>query len=181
MIYSGLSRSSLEADNLESVNFIPSKEDPVAPVTAKQSLRIYASSVERVFIFIALLLPSFLLLSRSPSARCSISLPESLKSRTVEREFGFSFDYMSIDASYDHLWDDLSLHGRGGGMIQDENGDLASITMFHQIHCLQVVRTALQKARAGHDIGVNQHDDGHWPHCLDYLRQVRQTWCAINQ
>jgi hypothetical protein len=43
---------------------------------------------------------------------------------------------------------------------------------FHQLHCVASIRRALQDAKEGRDIGVDQHDNAHWPHCLDYLRQA---------
>lgn len=43
---------------------------------------------------------------------------------------------------------------------------------FHQLHCLAAMRKALQDAREGVDIGVDYRDDGHWPHCFDYLRKA---------
>lgn len=43
---------------------------------------------------------------------------------------------------------------------------------FHQLHCLASMRKALQDAREGVDIGVDYRDNGHWPHCFDYLRKV---------
>lgn len=43
---------------------------------------------------------------------------------------------------------------------------------FHQIHCLTSFRKALQTAREGNEIGIDFHDDEHWPHCLWYMRQA---------
>jgi hypothetical protein len=45
-------------------------------------------------------------------------------------------------------------------------------TRFHQLHCLTSIRRAIQEAREGIDPGIDQNDNGHWPHCFDYLRQV---------
>jgi hypothetical protein len=42
------------------------------------------------------------------------------------------------------------------------------------MHCLAKMRMALQEAREGKEIGKDWTDDAHWPHCLDYLRSVRQ-------
>lgn len=43
---------------------------------------------------------------------------------------------------------------------------------FHQLHCLSSLRTALQRATRNESIGMDFHDDKHWPHCLHYLRQA---------
>lgn len=45
---------------------------------------------------------------------------------------------------------------------------------FHQLHCVSSMRTALQDLLAGKDIGIDWHDNGHWPHCLDYLVQASE-------
>lgn len=49
---------------------------------------------------------------------------------------------------------------------------LLTVSRFHQLHCLTSFRRALQNVREGVDIGVDQNDDSHWPHCLYYLRQA---------
>ncbi|KAK1245989.1 hypothetical protein MKX07_005058 [Trichoderma sp. CBMAI-0711] len=65
------------------------------------------------------------------------------------------------------------------------------LSMFHQLHCLGMIRGAMQAAlgikgshsvlRSRHtDESVDMHpsdddhgDPAHWLHCFDYLRQVR--------
>lgn len=44
---------------------------------------------------------------------------------------------------------------------------------FHQLHCLASIRKALQNAREGKEIGIDERDNTHWPHCLQLLREVR--------
>ena len=40
-----------------------------------------------------------------------------------------------------------------------------------------MLRKALQSAAEGKNIGVDWHDDDHWPHCMDYLVKVsRNLW-----
>jgi Mycotoxin biosynthesis protein UstYa len=53
----------------------------------------------------------------------------------------------------------------------------AGMAMFHQLHCLAGLRSAIQQLQDGKEIGYDIESDvsdhaGHWPHCLDYLRQV---------
>jgi hypothetical protein len=43
-----------------------------------------------------------------------------------------------------------------------------------------MLRKALQSAAEGKKIGVDWHDDDHWPHCMDYLVKVSfQPWYRI--
>ena len=66
-----------------------------------------------------------------------------------------------------------------GGLVwaSDGNADgketVGMISMFHQLHCLSGLRVALQASSEGKFVGIDQNDDLHWPHCMDYLRQVR--------
>ncbi|KAF1959416.1 hypothetical protein CC80DRAFT_490341 [Byssothecium circinans] len=95
--------------------------------------------------------------------------------------------YQDLSHENDHYWQEL-LTPNGGFLIKlDEEGNAHrhGIGMFHQLHCLQMIRQALQ-ARGGssrrpyaeytrHGFGEKE-DDGHDPelhmlHCLDYLRQ----------
>lgn len=151
--------------------------------------------LERFLLCLALLLPTLvlLILLRGSSSICALSTSQS-QSHQVEREFTTDENYMSLDHAYDFLWADLSLETKGGGQIRTKEEDgqerVAQITMyelcivrydrtrvtrayrFHQLHCLSALRKALQHSREGIDIGIDQHDNAHWPHCMDYLRQV---------
>ena len=40
------------------------------------------------------------------------------------------------------------------------------------MHCLTSFRKALQDASDGVEIGKDNHDNSHWPHCFDYLRNA---------
>jgi hypothetical protein len=46
---------------------------------------------------------------------------------------------------------------------------------IHQLHCLVSMRKALQDAYEGKEIGFDQNENGHWPHCFNYLREVRSV------
>jgi hypothetical protein len=91
-----------------------------------------------------------------------------------------------------------------GGFVshqtKDGNYEMAGLTMFHQLHCLQMIRAAIQNLQVeGKDLEadldlqengmigdmgmehntknkVKRHgphlDQEHWVHCLDYLMQV---------
>lgn len=45
-------------------------------------------------------------------------------------------------------------------------------TRFHQLHCLSSFRKALQDAYEGQAVAFDWQSNGHWPHCLDYLRKT---------
>ncbi|KAH8812248.1 hypothetical protein F5884DRAFT_305883 [Xylogone sp. PMI_703] len=95
-----------------------------------------------------------------------------------QRVYGMDESYTSLDHQYDNLWD----LGITGLVIRlpDENfgGEPkpATISMFHQLHCLASLRQAIQQAREGKDPGVDWHDNDHWPHCMDYLRNTILCW-----
>lgn len=76
--------------------------------------------------------------------------------------------YTNLSAQYDHLWEE-ELLTKSGGFITDPSSSghdpsYAGISMFHQLHCLSMIRMALK------DSGERMP---HLTHCLDYLRQVR--------
>jgi len=94
---------------------------------------------------------------------------------SINKAYGNDWDYMSLDHKYDHLWGDIS-KATNAIIVMDPKGEeppeLGSIGMFHQLHCLASFRMALQRAKAGDDIGMDHLDNKHWPHCFYYLRQA---------
>jgi hypothetical protein len=92
--------------------------------------------------------------------------------------YGFNGQYMTLNHSNDYLWEDLVPWGDPRGAIWSGDGNdegietPGAISMFHQLHCLTSFRTALQNSAEGRDIGEDWHDDPHWPHCFDYLRNA---------
>ncbi|KAG1735271.1 uncharacterized protein EDB91DRAFT_1295469, partial [Suillus paluster] len=59
-------------------------------------------------------------------------------------------------------WNSLDHFPRGHGFVRlGPNGRAFGVSMFHQIHCLQMIRLAL----------INGPDD-HSGHCLNFLRQA---------
>jgi Mycotoxin biosynthesis protein UstYa len=114
--------------------------------------------------------------------------------------FNSTPEYESFDRSKDHLWEEL-LSSNGGFLVREMNGEkhLFGITMFHQLHCLQMIRMAIQNltlgpstnsSHNGHSLKIRHGEPGemdkemdengpqHWQHCFDYLRQVR-LWSLI--
>lgn len=101
----------------------------------------------------------------------------------VKDDFQYGADrrYQSLDHKYDHLWDEALLTNYGmvalppynaSGYSMEYWDDEGGIAMFHALHCLAGLRKALQRASAGEYIGVDGHDNPHWPHCMHYLRQA---------
>ena len=108
-------------------------------------------------------------------------------------EFKEHEEYKSLNPEFDSLWDEV-LTPNGGFlyMIEDDKPRKYGISMFHQLHCLQILRTKMQKMQRQIDGEVDdsstlhehhehaaraempthaKHEE-HAMHCFDYLRQV---------
>lgn len=101
--------------------------------------------------------------------------------------------YESLSHDYDELWDQL-LTPNGGFIIKIDDKNLRhryGVSMFHQLHCLAMIRAALQMLEQPNTLPGNashhehQHeaqrsdfDMPHWLHCFDYLRQVTRSFPA---
>ncbi|PVH75673.1 hypothetical protein DL98DRAFT_643691 [Cadophora sp. DSE1049] len=92
--------------------------------------------------------------------------------RTINGYYTRNQDYMTLDPAADFLWEPMITEVFGIIRISDAPSDVAAISMFHQMHCIASFRKALQNARSGIDIGIDQTDDPHWPHCLHYMLQT---------
>ncbi|KAI1330311.1 hypothetical protein F5Y16DRAFT_363762 [Xylariaceae sp. FL0255] len=85
---------------------------------------------------------------------------------------------MTLDHETDELWVELIRNHIHGGIIWSNTGNKdgrdtpGSIAMIHQLHCLAMVRRAMQDLKEGSDIEVPSSRNRHWPHCMDYLRQA---------
>jgi hypothetical protein len=94
-------------------------------------------------------------------------------------------EFQSIGSEADQVWDNI-VTPNGGYLYQTEsNGHIygSGISMFHQLHCLQMIRTKIQVlsfpngsygppgTRQTH-AHAHHVDDDHVMHCLDYVRQV---------
>lgn len=80
-------------------------------------------------------------------------------------------------AANDTNWEELLPVGEGFLQVQNENGRNVKmgVSMFHQIHCLVMLRDLLVNPTMAHssETGDWQEDNIHWLHCFDYLAQVR--------
>lgn len=119
-------------------------------------------------------------------------------SKNVTMIFSEHDDYQNLSHTYDHLWDDLLTPNGGFLMVTeaDQSETAYGISMFHQLHCLQMIRGAIQNLQRRADknlpedraedsdhaqpphthtgLAPSHQDPDHWEHCLDYLRQVRR-------
>ncbi|TQV99555.1 hypothetical protein IF1G_01770 [Cordyceps javanica] len=116
--------------------------------------------------------------------------------------FSEHHNYTSLDHDFDWLWENDLLTPNGGYLTADKkthNTDKLGISMFHQLHCLGMIREEMQhlhhvieasRARGSayaqihqmarrHSDGVDldsgrpaHHDEEHTMHCFDYLRQT---------
>ena len=116
------------------------------------------------------------------------------RSWATSRIYGSDENYMSLDHKYDTFWNDdllgntsliktsgdpagkTTIVGAIGMSVGEQDSFEGQVTglipsRFHQLHCLVSLREALQRATEGVNIGIDQHDDDHWPHCFHYLRQ----------
>ncbi|KAM7186187.1 protein of unknown function (DUF3328) domain containing protein [Rhypophila sp. PSN 637] len=144
---------------------------PARPILSQTVLISYCA-----FSTTALVILTAIILSQQQQLLTSSQQPKQIFQAT----FGADPSYMSLDHKYDHLWEDLGSKGLIIKLPDADAGDNgngkpptpASISMFHQLHCLSSLRNALQQSREGVDPGLDWRDNDHWPHCLDYLRKT---------
>ncbi|KAL7941846.1 hypothetical protein V8C42DRAFT_333888 [Trichoderma barbatum] len=97
--------------------------------------------------------------------------------------------YKNLSREYDYLWDEL-LTPNGGFIMKKDEKNIAhqyGLSMFHQLHCLAMIRAAMQDAlnlpestsktqsrhkHHAHKNGSVFDTSDHWLHCFDYLRQT---------
>jgi hypothetical protein len=113
----------------------------------------------------------------------NVSNPFATQPYTMDVQFSEHDEFKYLNPEYDHLWEEL-LTENGGFFVPKDSQDRRlkryGIGMFHQLHCLQMIRGALQAATASgenHASGKHAHGGGdsvddHTLHCFDYLRQV---------
>lgn len=127
-----------------------------------------------------------------PTGDCRATGSSERATSTVFREHA---EYKDLSHTYDHFWN--SLFPPNGGYIEAKGDDQSrhdyGISMYHQLHCLQMIRSAIQDLQSQVEGGsAMEHGDSnmahshprngashshleshHWLHCFDYLRQVR--------
>jgi hypothetical protein len=149
------------------------------------------------FLVLSILGSVILLFGSSPSSSLS-SLHLSMSPRYI-MTFTKHDELFDMTPAGDGNWTAL-LPPNGGFLVVPDNKDgfeMAGITMFHQLHCLMMIRSAMQDYMGisrESKLGRERHDgngilgrghsqtershsthrpQNHWVHCLDYLMQVR--------
>ena len=157
-------------------------------VYLKQSLLYHQPIVTQPF-------PSRPLLDNALLTEDAISSP-----RMQSVEFYEHYEYQNLSHSSDHLWDEL-LTPNGGflaGVDDTGRAHRYGISMFHQLHCVAMLRMVVQSLMVDNEANSMAHsmhgshmtkkdvpdskygaahhdmDSEHWLHCFDYLRQVRR-------
>ncbi|KAI1456423.1 hypothetical protein F4805DRAFT_458847 [Annulohypoxylon moriforme] len=79
-------------------------------------------------------------------------------------------------------WDNLLTPNGGFLMVKEKDGEINQIgvSMFHQLHCLSMIRAMLLKGNAhmdhvhveDRDMNQSAKDRGHFLHCFDYIVQA---------
>jgi hypothetical protein len=108
---------------------------------------------------------------------------------TQQMDFSPHAEFEDLSSKSDFEWERL-LTPNDGFLVReiDSKRQNWGISMFHQLHCLQVIRTELQLLMnlttlqelqpKKYPRGVKEHhDSGHVVHCVDYLRQVCHDYC----
>jgi Domain of unknown function (DUF3328). len=93
------------------------------------------------------------------------------------REISHSNSFNSAEeAAQDPSWSQLLTHGGGFLHVQESDGEVHGygVSMFHQLHCLMMIRDMLlgKPMSHAHEASDWSNDSMHWLHCLDYLAQV---------
>lgn len=82
-------------------------------------------------------------------------------------------------AANDTSWESLLTPGGGFLQVEKEDGGEVGfgVSMFHQLHCLVMIRSMLlgQPMSHAHEASDWSEDNMHWLHCLDYLAQVFES------
>ncbi|KAG0646703.1 Oxidase ustYa [Hyphodiscus hymeniophilus] len=111
-------------------------------------------------------------------------IPEIVPTREVT--FNFPTDFEDIGVLGNKVWDEMMPLGSGFIRVprprrydmppskpignDKEEGEIYSVSMTHQLHCLGVVRHVIMEYEKGSKSRFA--GDGHEYHCLDYIRQA---------
>ncbi|KAI9727600.1 MAG: hypothetical protein M1834_008040 [Cirrosporium novae-zelandiae] len=115
-------------------------------------------------------------------------MPSSVSNLTVKK-FAKDHRFMNMSHAYDSFWSDPNPN-KDFLLVKDDNGTDHPwrISMFHQLHCLAIIRTAMQGYMEGgksmeHGHGykkgpgireaeILKNADAPWLYCFNYLRQT---------
>lgn len=113
------------------------------------------------------------------------SIPVQIEQIPLEKQVEFvqQDKFWNMGQQGDDAWAGTIPANGGFLRFRLDNGTahFSGVTMFHQLHCLQILRSTLVALELGkpasHDHNPHSADHSvdpqlHWVHCLDYLRQV---------
>lgn len=109
---------------------------------------------------------------------------------SVETTFRRYDEFQDISRKGDSHWDSLLTPNGGFVVLDPPSAETYGIAMFHQLHCLQMIRSTMQSLMnpnmsadgqiqhsehhgANHHANHHANENSHAMHCFDYLRQVR--------
>lgn len=97
---------------------------------------------------------------------------------TMTTTFVGELDLDNPDSQGSQAWANKLLTPKGGFLWIKYNDTLDvtwAITMFHGLHCLEVIRSRLLDTSSGQKLfpSKNSNTSDHAVHCLDYIAQVR--------
>lgn len=107
----------------------------------------------------------------------------------VHQQWADFAEFQNLSHEYDYIWENLTK--RSGAFlprydVPSGTENMWGITMFHQLHCLQLIRGKIQRLLFPNESLTEEyavHGDiatDHYLHCFDYLRQVYIIFPPIN-
>ena len=111
--------------------------------------------------------------------------PIPLDQYAIEKIFQVGIDFEDIDASASQSGEHAILTPNGGFLQVREEDDVLrhyGVSMFHQLHCLGMIRELVlggtmrgdaSVAQMKPDDSAGQDEEPHWLHCFNYIAEVR--------
>jgi len=130
---------------------------------------------------------SRVVVERSEGTRAPVSSVDPPKELPVDLSTPFYHRYVENDGFFGlsnspetiARWDMLLGYHNGPlyeGVLGESNRYV--VTMFHQLHCMRYFRGAFQKGMTEEGLKLNEEQQEHIPHCLNYL--IQGILCAAD-
>ncbi|KAF2710266.1 hypothetical protein K504DRAFT_501538 [Pleomassaria siparia CBS 279.74] len=152
--------------------------------SSPRSSRIHFPPIVCLSIFFLILTSTTLLFGlRSGhltiTAQPQCSEPKNVYSNRVFKEVSDFRSYKSMDAAIeDNSWSNFLPSNGGVLKVEHADGKIGGygVSMFHQLHCLSMLRDMLLRKPMSHAHETDETDDWsednlHWLHCFDYIAQ----------
>ncbi|MCJ1234689.1 hypothetical protein MMC14_002652 [Varicellaria rhodocarpa] len=109
--------------------------------------------------------------------------PIPLDQYAIEKIFQIGTDFEDIDASASQSGKHAILTPNGGFLQVQEEDDVLrhyGVSMFHQLHCLGMIRELVLRGTLGGDASIAQmnpddsddkDEEPHWLHCFNYIAE----------